>query len=99
MGFYVDNNKQGLWESWRRNGKFVEKGHYNRGKKQGSWEFFNWNDGSHPIQKCINIYIYHYCIINYSVHDNYYYILQVKLVIIIVTKNTGRDYKHYYMCT
>ena len=37
---YKNGKREGLWESYYRNGQLHTKGHYRKGKREGKWEFY-----------------------------------------------------------
>ena len=37
---YTNGKREGLWESYYRNGQLHTKGVYRKGKREGEWEFY-----------------------------------------------------------
>ena len=37
---YKNGKREGLWESYYRNGQLHTKGFYRKGKREGEWEFY-----------------------------------------------------------
>ena len=37
---YKNGKREGLWESYYRNGQLHTKGQYRKGKREGEWEFY-----------------------------------------------------------
>ena len=44
VGRYHNNEKDGIWKTYYKNGKIKEKGKYENGEKVGVWKTFYKND-------------------------------------------------------